>query len=321
LAAVLVAVSAMIQVEGVSRYYGEHAAVRGLRFAIADGECVGFLGLNGAGKSTTLRLLAGVLEPSCGRVVIAGHDASAEPLAVRRLVGYLPERPPLYDDMTVRGYLRFAAALREVEAAQLAAAVEGALRRCALEAVAEAPIATLSHGYRQRVGIAQAIVHDPALLILDEPTQGLDPVQIAEMRQLIRGLRGRHTILLSTHILSEIEATCDRILVLHEGRVAAEGSEAALAARYAAGGQLELELRGDEATARAALAGVAGVDGVERLPAGAGQLRLRLQSSGDVRERVAAAVVAAGLGLLGLRRLESGLEAMFRQIGASEEGR
>jgi ABC-2 type transport system ATP-binding protein len=249
----------MISARHLSKSYGAFAAVRDLDFTIAAGECVGFLGLNGAGKSTTLRMLAGVLEPSSGTLSIEGLDAVDDALAIRRRVGYLPERPPLYDEMGVTAFLRFAAALRDVPAAKRDAAVADVVRRCALTEVADAAIGTLSHWFRQRVGIAQAIVHGPALLILDEPTQGLDPVQIAEMRQLIAGLRGDHTILLSTHILSEIEATCDRILVLDEGRIALIGTEAELVAQAGTAVVAVFDLRGDAAAVAAAIAHVSGV--------------------------------------------------------------
>lgn len=315
----------MIVAEHVSKYYGSFAAVRDLDFQIAQGECVGFLGLNGAGKSTTLRMLAGVLEPTAGSIRIGALDALRDGKAIRAQVGYLPDRPPLYDDMTVENYLSFAAALRGVATGDLGARVGEVLQTCALQEVRGLPIAALSHGYRQRVGIAQAIVHGPALLVLDEPTQGLDPVQIGEMRALLRRLRGRHTILLSTHILAEIEATCDRILLLHEGRIAAEGSEAELAQRFGAGGRLELEVRAPWAMVEAALQ-TCGVRSVQRQGGSQSHaedadavIRFQVEADGDRREEIARALVGAGAGLLGMRRLSSGLEAAFQRLQADSD--
>ncbi|MEY3014462.1 MAG: hypothetical protein RIT45_3197 [Pseudomonadota bacterium] len=315
----------MIRARALSKFYGEHAAVHDLGFEIAGGECVGFLGLNGAGKSTTLRMLAGVLEPSAGRLeidtpdgrVAMDADADASSIALRRHIGYLPERPPLYDEMTPRAFLRYAAALRDVPAGEREQASEDALRRCGLLAVAEAPIGTLSHGFRQRVGIAQAIVHRPALLILDEPTQGLDPVQTAGMRELLRELRGRHTILLSTHILGEIEATCDRILLLHEGRLHAEGDEQTLVTRFADGGRLRFELRGDAESIGRCLQAVTGVREVRTMPADAtaASVVVEVAADDDVRAAAVAALVGAGVDVLGLRRAQSGLEGVFLGLG------
>lgn len=303
---------AMISVEGVSRWYGPHAAVRELDFAIAEGELVGLLGLNGAGKTTTLRLLAGLLRPTTGTVRLDGLDADA-PLA-RARIGFLPDRPPLADELRVRAYLRYAGELRGRRGAALEEGVAKVLGSCGLEAVADEPIATLSHGYRQRVGIAQALVHAPRLLLLDEPIQGLDPMQIVEMRELVRSLRGAHTVILSTHILGEIARTCDRVLLLHEGRLAAEGTQAEL--RAGAGGEgraLVARVRGEAAAARAAAEAVPGVEAVE-LEEEDGALRLEVRGERDLREALAAGLVGAGLGLLALGPLRSELEAVFHGL-------
>ncbi len=215
----------MIEVEGISKRYGEVEAVCDVSFGVQRGEVVGFLGPNGAGKTTTMRMITGFLPPSAGRIVVAGHDLESEPLAARRSIGYLPETPPLYPEMRVADFVRYVAALKDVPRPDRAEKVEKALRACALSDVGRKVIGTLSKGYRQRVGLAQAIVHEPEVLVLDEPTAGLDPIQIAEIRQLIRDLaeeRGR-TVILSTHILPEVEAICRRVLLISYGRIRVDG--------------------------------------------------------------------------------------------------
>ncbi|MDW8362259.1 MAG: ABC transporter ATP-binding protein [Myxococcales bacterium] len=312
----------MISVEKVTKYYGAVAAVRDLDFRIEQGECVGFLGLNGAGKSTTLKLLACMLLPTSGRIRVEGRDAESEPHEIRKRLGFLPDQPPLYPELTVVEYLRFAGRLRQMRGEDLERRLWEVLDVCALHEVQHQVIGTLSHGYRQRVGIAQAIIHRPALLILDEPIQGLDPVQIVEMREMIRGLRGKHTILLSTHILSEIERTCDRILVLHEGRIAAEGTEEDLARKLGAGMTIDVEVRvADGSTAlRDVLGRLDGVLGVEVGEAdGEGCVRATLRTSRDVREELARALVSAGHGLRRLERSATGLERIF--VSVTGQGR
>jgi ABC-2 type transport system ATP-binding protein len=289
--------------------------VRELSFEIAQGECIGFLGLNGAGKSTTLRLLSCLLLPTAGRITVRGLDVVENPHEIRKLIGYLPDTPPLYGEMTVTEYLAFAGQLRGLSGADLTARAKKAVEQCALSEVQSAPIATLSHGYRQRVGIAQAIIHGPALLILDEPIQGLDPVQIVEMRNMIASLRGDHTILLSTHILSEIEHTCDRILMMHEGRIAAQGSEDELASRLTQGRSLQLEVRGDEAALRVALGGLGEALSVAKSERGT--LEVTLRADDAAREKIAAAVVGAGLGLLSMQTASTDLESIFLSVSGA----
>jgi ABC-2 type transport system ATP-binding protein len=214
----------MIEASGLSKRYGELIAVEDVSFSIQPGEVVGFLGPNGAGKTTTMRMLTGFLPPTDGSATIAGHDIFVEPLAARRAVGYLPETPPLYPEMSVEGYLAYVAKIKDVPRAQRRAAVDRALGRCGLADVRRRVIGALSKGYRQRVGLAQAIVHDPSVLILDEPTVGLDPIQIREIRSLIAELAREkqgdkaRTVILSTHILPEVEAICRRVLILNRGR-------------------------------------------------------------------------------------------------------
>lgn len=307
----------MIVVENVSKYYGATRAVTDLSFEIRQGECVGFLGLNGAGKSTTLRLLSCLLLPTSGRIRVRDLDVVSHPHEIRKFVGYLPENPPLYLEMTVDEYLRFAGGLRGLSGADLDARLKRARGTCQLDGVASQPIGTLSHGYRQRVGIAQAIIHRPALLILDEPIQGLDPVQIVEMRNMIAELRGEHTILLSTHILTEIEKTCDRILMMHEGHIAAQGTEEELSARMHAGRRLQLEVRGDEAKLRAALASVNGTADLQVQSISEGVLRATAAIDDAARGNVSRAIVGAGLDLLQMQMVSTGLESVFLELSRS----
>ena len=298
----------MIEVEGLTKYYGEHAAIRDLSFKINKGEVIGFLGLNGAGKSTTLRVLGAVLLPTAGRVTIDGLDLGTEPHEVRRRIGFLPDVPPLYNEMTVGAYLAFVAQLRGVGAADVAARVREAEAKTALTEMHDEVIGTLSHGYRQRVGVAQALVHKPALLILDEPTSGLDPVQIVEMRKLIRNLRGEHTILLSSHILSEISQTCDRLLVIDEGKLVAQGTEGELS--KGSGAAVDVEVAGGADKAKAALAAVDGVRAVDVVSA----TQLRVHAAAELRPASVRALVGANVDVLRVDRAASQLESIFMQL-------
>ncbi|WP_224372938.1 ABC transporter ATP-binding protein [Hyalangium versicolor] len=300
----------MIQVEGLTKYYGEHVAIRDLAFTISKGEVIGFLGLNGAGKTTTLKILGCVLLPTSGRVVIDGYDAVRDPHEVRKRIGFLPDTPPLYDEMTVGEYLAFVAQLRGVPPNETRARVTEAEEKTALREVDGALISTLSHGYRQRVGVAQALVHRPAFLILDEPTSGLDPAQIRGMRELIRNLKGTHTVLVSSHILPEISETCDRLLIVHNGQLVAQGAEEELA-RKLGGGSIEVEVRGEKAKAVAALEGVGPVSVAYE---DNGVVGLHVEASPELRPRVAQAVVGAGLELLRLDRGAQRLESIFLRL-------
>ncbi len=229
---------AMLEVRDVTKRFGPVEAVGGISFAVREGEIVGFLGPNGAGKTTTMRILAGIFPPTSGAVRVAGHDPQREPLACRRTVGYFPEHAPHYPELSVRGYLRFVARVKRLPRAARGEAVARVLAACGLETVAHRRVGTLSKGYRQRVGLAQALCGDPPILILDEPTIGLDPAQVVEIRDMVRGLRGHRTVLFSSHILSEVEALCERVVVIARGRIVGEGTPAELGARL---GQSRLE--------------------------------------------------------------------------------
>ena len=321
----------MIEINELYKFYGDRKAVGPLSCSIADGEIVGLLGLNGAGKTTTLRILACDLLPSSGSVVIDGLDVVESPHEVRARIGYLPDTPPLYPEMTVRGYLLFAAQLRGLSRAQAEKQVPEALAQTQLGDVAEDPIASLSHGFKQRVGIAQAIVHKPRLLVLDEPITGLDPVQIVEMRELLRGLKGKHTILLSSHILSEISETCDRILVIKGGEIAAAGTEAELIAKMQSGVRLEITVRGSaapaekiEARVRELAEALPGVTGIKNLPAaeqGERVVTVRVDADHDVREALCKALVEAGIGILQVGRGERELESVFLSLAGDTSPR
>jgi len=314
----------VIEVEGLYKFYGERRAVGPLSFSIEAGEIVGLLGLNGAGKTTTLRILACDLLPSSGNVRVDGLDVVESPHEVRSRIGYLPDTPPLYGEMTVRAYLHFAARLRGMSRGDADKRVPEVLEATALSDVQDQLISSLSHGYKQRVGIAQAIVHRPRLLVLDEPISGLDPVQIVEMRELLRSLKGEHTILLSSHILSEISETCDRLLVIRGGEIAASGTEAELSSKLVRNQHVELTLRGDEEKATEIAKGISGVVSIEPIDtaeAGKGVIALRVESDRDVREELCKAFVSADIGLLEVRRGERELETVFLELsGPKDEG-
>jgi ABC-2 type transport system ATP-binding protein len=321
----------VIEINELYKFYGDRKAVGPLSCSIADGEIVGLLGLNGAGKTTTLRILACDLLPSSGTVLIDGLDVVESPHEVRAHIGYLPDTPPLYREMTVRGYLLFAAQLRGLSRAQAEKQVPEAIAQTQLGDVADDPIASLSHGFKQRVGIAQAIVHKPRLLVLDEPITGLDPVQIVEMRELLRGLKGKHTILLSSHILSEISETCDRLLVIKGGEIVAAGTEAELTAKLLRGGRVEITVRESKGegyrddprsgVAYAIAEKLEGVREVEILPPtepGEGVISLRVYAERDVREELCKALIGAGLGILQVGAGERELESVFLSLAAAK---
>jgi len=306
----------MIEVKGLTKYYGEHAAIRDLNFAIDRGEVIGFLGLNGAGKTTTLKVLGCVLLPTAGQVTVDGIDIARDPHEIRRRIGFLPDTPPLYSEMTVGRYLTFAAELRGVPRLEAAKAVAEAEEKTAIRDHDGELISSLSHGYRQRVGVAQALVHKPKLLILDEPTSGLDPVQIVEMRQTIHLLKGDHTILLSSHILSEISQTCDRLLVIQHGEIVAQGSERDLAKSLGGGGTIEVEVAAPSARAIEIARTVAGIGECTVLREGDGVALISMKGSPDLRPQVARALVGGGVDLLRIDRGAARLESIFLKLTA-----
>lgn len=304
----------MIDVQSLSRYYGSRCAVDRVSFSISSNEVVGFLGLNGAGKTTALKVLAGLLLPSGGSVSVDGVDMSESPTGVRSRIGFLPEDPPLYQEMTVRDCLRFVGGLRGMSPSSIEDRLDDVLSRINLNEVADRVISELSHGFRKRVGIASAIIHSPKLVILDEPISGLDPVQIVEIREVIRGLKEECTVLLSSHILSEISQTCDRILVLNQGRLVAQGTETELAGRFHIGGSVDLGLRGDQATIRSIIEAQSGVKKLIELSAGEGVSTVRVSMADDVREALVGALVGAGIGIRSVTDAHDELEGIFLEL-------
>lgn len=311
----------MIEVRNLSKYYGSHRAVDNISFTVKEGEIIGFLGPNGAGKTTTIRVLTCFQPATSGSAHVAGHDVFSESLAVRSAVGYLPESVPMYPEMRVREYLRFRGKLRGLDRPSRQAAIDRITQRCWLHDVIDRPIGQLSKGFRQRVGLADALMHNPPVLIFDEPTIGLDPAQIRETRTLIRELAQDHTVMLSSHILPEVEATCQRIIIIHKGRIVASGSPAEL--REPMGGEsrviAEVQRPADEvATAVRKLDRVTRVDSE---PCG-GWTRLSVAAKGDVREAIAHLAAQKGWPLRELRREVATLEDFFVKIVAgAREGR
>jgi gliding motility-associated transport system ATP-binding protein len=306
----------MIRTESLTKYYGDRCAVRDLSVSIDSREIVGFLGLNGAGKTTALRMLAGQLSPSSGRIEVDGVDMTTAGKDMRWRIGFLPERPPLYEDMTVRRYLEFAARLRGYDSARVPHRVEEVLETTATRAYADELISSLSHGFKQRVGIAQAIVHDPALVILDEPNNGLDPAQIKEMRQTIRELKNRHTVLLSSHMLPEISQTCDRLMVIRDGRNVAMATEAELSARLGAETRVSVEIVGGAAAVEQLMKSLETtrlITRYRREELGGAQI-VEISLAAGKPEELAKAIVTAGLGLRRLEPMANELESLFLQL-------
>ncbi len=317
----------MIEVEHLSKIYGSTPAITDVTFSVEPGEILGLLGPNGAGKTTTMRILAGYLPATNGNARIAGYDVHENSLAVRQRIGYLPETPPLYPDMTVEGFLHFVARIKGVPAGDRPNKVTAAIERCNLEDKRRVIIRKLSKGYRQRVGIAQAIVHDPPAIILDEPTVGLDPRQIIEVRNLIKSLAGTHTIILSTHILPEVSMTCSRVAIINRGKVVATNTPENLMTQLTGGSGYELEIEGEAALAKQVLQKVAGVSLIESIPTAGGHqpqenrayLRVISQPGKEPGKDIVTTLVRAGFGLHELRRVNATLEDVFLQLTTEEK--
>ena len=311
----------LIEVDHLTKSYGKNVAVNDISFNVGKGEILGFLGPNGAGKTTTMRILTGYLPATSGSARIAGFDVFEQSMDVRRRIGYLPENPPLYPEMNVQGYLEFVARIKGVAGGAISNRVDRAMEMANLKDRRNDLIKRLSRGYKQRVGIAQAIVHNPDVVILDEPTVGLDPKQIIEVRKLIKGLAGEHTIILSTHILPEASQTCDRVVIINRGRIAAVDTPENLTTQLKGSERVQMEVRGQEETLREAIEAVAGVTKVD-LEAidNSDHLKVIIESEPgtDLRGKLAAAVMGRGLELFELKAVSLSLEDIFLQLTTEE---
>jgi ABC-2 type transport system ATP-binding protein len=306
----------LIEVQDLTKTYGSVTAVDHVSFTVNKGEILGFLGPNGAGKTTTMRILTGFMPATSGTAKISGHDVFNESLEVRQHIGYLPENPPLYLDMTVSDYLEFVTRIKNVPADRRAQRVDDVLQKTSLTDKRNELIKRLSRGYKQRVGLAQALVHDPDVIILDEPTVGLDPKQIIEVRNLIKGLAGSHTIILSTHILPEVSMTCDRVVIINKGKIAAVDTTQNLTSQLKGGQKVRLEVQAPEQQAKELLSQVPGVSRVNIESANAGRVVLSVEvaQGQDVRSALAARVVQQGWPLTELRGVSMSLEDIFLEL-------
>lgn len=310
----------MIQVNSLTKEYAGRRAISDVSFSVERGEILGFLGPNGAGKTTTMRILTGFLPPTSGSASVAGFDIETESLQARRHIGYLPESVPLYRELKVYDYLDFIAQLRGISSAERPNTINNAIERLNLGSVADRYISKLSKGYRQRVGIAQAVMHEPDVMILDEPTEGLDPRQRTETRALIRELGKEHTVILSTHILPEVEATCDRVLIISDGRIVASDTPEGLSTTLKRGQRLEVLVRAEEAHVRLALQGINGITRISSQDMPEERRRVDIEGLPDIelRHLVAKSLVAADIDLFELRAEAISLEDIFLRLTTAD---
>jgi ABC-type multidrug transport system, ATPase component len=311
----------MIEIKDLTKDYGTRRAISNLNFSVKKGDVVGFLGPNGAGKSTTMKIITGFMAPSSGTASVAGFDVFENPIEVKKRIGYLPEIPPVYADMYVHDYLTYVAALKQVPKADIPKMVARAIEKTNLGDVQKRLIHHLSKGFKQRVGIAQAIVSDPEVLILDEPTVGLDPKQVAEIRELIKSLKGQHTIVLSTHILPEVQATCEKIIIINKGTIVAQDSIQNLATMEKGQSRLHVRLRKDVSDMKAILSGISSVVGITE-GASAKEWQIDIQGGEDVVDSISALMVNKGFGLIELSPKKMDLEDVFLKLtyGESQHG-
>ena len=308
----------MIEVSGLTKIYGARTAISDLNFTINKGEIVGFLGPNGAGKSTTMKILTGFMPASFGTAKVAGFDVFDQAIDVKRNVGYLPENPPVYLDMIVEDYLDYAARLHDVPKTKLKSSIDSVLERTGLTHVRKRIIGNLSKGYRQRVGLAQALVHDPQVLILDEPTVGLDPVQIIEIRELIKGLAGHHTVILSSHILPEVTATCQRIIVINKGIIVAQDNIERLTTRMRESVLFHMQVKNVSESGLSALKSIAGVKSVQIEHAD--KLLIEINpGQAEMRDRLIEVAVLEKMGVLEFAAEKLSLEEVFLQLTTQEK--
>ncbi len=308
----------MIDVKGLTRYYGEKRAISDVTFHVNKGEVLGLLGPNAAGKTTTMRILTCYMPPTSGTATVGGYDILEQSLEVRKIIGYLPENPPLYTDMVVHDYLTFVSHLKGVEKNRIKSEVDSVIEKTNLGDVRNRIIGKLSKGYKQRVGLAQALLNNPQIVILDEPTVGLDPKQIIEIRQLIKGLSGEHTVILSSHILPEIEQTCERVVIINEGKVVAEDTVENLTNRMRGVQRINLQVEGDQDAVKKALQSV---DAIQKMNVTMKDnvCEVEVESPQDIRKDLARVIVNNGLGLLELSTERFTLEEIFLHLTTKEE--
>jgi ABC-2 type transport system ATP-binding protein len=311
----------MIEVENLTKRYGSLTAVKDISFTVEKGEIVGFLGPNGAGKTTTMRVLTCFLSATEGSARVAGYDIFESPLEVKKRIGYLPESPPIYRDMRVRTYLEFVANIKGVSKKDRARKTDIVMERTGLTDRARQEIGQLSKGYRQRVGLAQAIIHDPEVIILDEPTSGLDPNQTREVRGLIQELAEDRTVILSTHILPEVSMTCSRVIIINNGEISAVDTPGNLSAKMNGNERVYVEVRGDAGpavTVIQAMPGVLNVELASNAPSQVTALHVDAPVENEIRPQIVAALVANGIDVMGLRREEMSLEDIFVELTTDE---
>jgi len=304
----------VIEVRNLCKDYGPHRAIHNLNFTLGKGDVVGFLGPNGAGKSTTMKIITGFMAPTSGSAAVAGFDVFENPIEVKKRIGYLPETPPVYTDMYVNDYLKYVAQLKDLPKDRISSLVARAIEKTNLGSVQNRLIGNLSKGFKQRVGIAQAIVSDPEVLILDEPTVGLDPKQVAEIRELIQELRGQHTIILSTHILSEVQAVCEKAIIINKGQIVAEDTIANLSKMEKGQSRLFIRLRKEVTDLKSV---IAGIDGVLGMDSGASHREWKVDLRGgqdETIEAISSRIVSQGLGLLELSPTRADLEDVFLKL-------
>lgn len=304
----------MIEVQELSKSYGGITAISSLNFKVNKGEVVGFLGPNGAGKSTAMKIITGFMAPTSGKAVVAGFDVFEDPLEVKKRIGYLPETPPVYGDMKVCDYLTYVAELKQVDAKKIKSFVDNSIDKTQLQSVAKRYIHTLSKGFKQRVGIAQALVSDPEVLILDEPTVGLDPKQVAEIRDLIIQLRGQHTIILSTHILPEVQAVCERIIIINKGKIVAQDSLENLSKLQSGSRRINLTVKHSNLQIADQLKTISGVISVRSEVAAANKWEIDAVDNEEVIEKIASHVIQKGWGLLEISSAKADLEDIFLKL-------
>jgi len=310
----------MIQAEGLTHYYGPYPAIQDVSFGVKKGEILGFLGPNGAGKTTTMRIITGFVPPTHGTVTLDGYNVVEQSLEARRRVGYLPETVPLYTDMSVNGYLKYMGTLRGMSPKSIKTRIGDVIDVCRLGDYRKTQIGKLSKGFRQRVGIAQAIIHEPQVLVLDEPTIGIDPIQVVETRKLIQDLGRDQTVVLSSHILPEVSMICDRVLIINEGRIVAEDTPTNLAKGLEGVDRLEVEVGGPAAEVLPVLKGVRGVSDVQHVNNnGRHTYTIQAEAGNDLRDAISQVVISNGWSLRGLQMVGMSLEEIFLRLTTHEE--